>query len=163
MIPAESRACPSSSLISPTLEQIADLPAGDRELLAGGHLSLLEHLARVPDPRRRRGVRHSLSSVLAAAIAAVMAGVQSFTAIGERVADAPPHVLARLGIRRDPLPRRFEPPDEATIRRVLESVDAGVLDNQVGAWLSARVHAARPQTGPRSRRRAALAVDGKAR
>jgi hypothetical protein len=96
----------SSSLIGPALEQVADLPAGDRELLAAGHLSLLEHLARVPDPRKRRGVRHSLSSVLAAAIAAVLAGAQSFTAIGEWIADAPPHVLSSLGIRRDPLTRR---------------------------------------------------------
>jgi predicted transposase YbfD/YdcC len=148
----------SSSLISPALEQIAGLPAGDRALPASGRLSLLEHLARVPDPRKRRGVRHSLSSVLAAAIAAVLAGAQSFTAIGEWVADAPPSVLASLGIRRDPLTRRFEPPGEATIRRVLESVDAGVLDAEVGAWLHARVQAA----GPRSARRTALAVDGKA-
>jgi hypothetical protein len=138
----------SSSLISPALEQIAGLPAGDRELLASGQLSLLEHLARVPDPRKRRGVRHSLSSVLAAAIAAVLTGAQSFTAIGEWIADAPPPVLASLGIRRDPLTRRFQPPGEATIRRILESVDAGVLDTEVGAWLSARVQAARTQTGP---------------
>jgi len=148
----------SSSLISPALEQIADLPAGDRELLAAGQLSLLEHLARVPDPRKRRGVRHSLSSVLAAAIAAVLAGAQSFTAIGEWINDAPPPVLACLGIRRDPLTRRFEPPGEATIRRVLESVDASVLDKEVGAWLRARVQAAWPEPG----RRTALAVDGKA-
>jgi predicted transposase YbfD/YdcC len=148
----------SSSLIGPALEQIADLPAGDRALLAAGHRRLLEHLARVPDPRKRRGVRHSLSSVLAAAIAAVMAGARSFTAIGEWIADAPPLVLASLGIRRDPLTRRFEPPDEATIRRVLESVDAAVLDTEVGAWLSARVQTA----GPRSGRRTALAVDGMA-
>ena len=152
----------SSSLISPALEQIADLPAGDREVLAAGHLSLLEHLARVPDPRKRRGVRHSLSSVLATAIAAVMAGAQSFTAIGEWVADAPPPVLASLGIRRDPLTRRFEPPGEATIRRILEAVDAAVLDAEVGAWLSARVQAARRPGGPWPGRRAALAVDGKA-
>jgi DDE_Tnp_1-associated len=148
----------SSSLISPALEQIADLPAGDRELLAAGQLSLLEYLARVPDPRQRRGVRHSLSSVLAAAIAAVMAGAQSFTAIGEWIADAPP-VLASLGIRRDPLTRRWEPPGEATIRRVLEAVDAAVLDAEVGAWLSARVQGspagARPPDRAGSRRQGA--------
>ncbi|MGE5285733.1 MAG: transposase family protein [Micromonosporaceae bacterium] len=108
------------------------------------------------------GVRHSLCSLLAAAIAAVVAGSRSFAAIGEWVADAPPHVLASLGIRRDPLTRQFEPPDEATIRRVLESVDARVFDNGVGAWLSARVHAARAGAKAGARRRAALAVDGKA-
>lgn len=128
----------SSSLIGPALEQVAVLPAGDRELLATGHLGLLEHLARVPDSRKRRGVRHSLSSVLAAA----MAEARSFTAIGEWIADAPPSLLASFGIRRDPLTRRFEPPGEATIRRVLESVDAGALDKEVGAWLRDRVHAA---------------------
>jgi len=71
-------------------------------------------------------------------------------------------VLASLGIRRDPLTRRFKPPGEATIRRILEAVDAAVLDTEVGAWLSARVQAAHPPTGPRPGRRPALAVDGKA-
>lgn len=150
----------SSSLIGPALEQVAVLPAGDRELPAAGHLGLLEHLARVPDSRKRRGVRHSLSSVLAAAIAAVMAGARSFTAIGEWIADAPPSVLASFGIRRLPLTRRFEPPGEATIRRALESVDAGALDKEVGAWLRDRVHAAYSACGVRrSRWRAAACCD----
>ena len=123
----------SSSLISPALEQLRGLPAGERELLAAGHpVRLLEYLARVPDPRNPRGVRHSLCSLLAAAIAAVLAGSRSFTAIGEWVADAPPPVLATLGIRRDPLTRQFQPPDEATIRRVLEAVDAEALDKAAG-------------------------------
>jgi DDE_Tnp_1-associated len=102
MIPPESRACPFIIPDRSCPGAIADLPVGDRELLAAGHLSLLDHLARVPDPRKRRGVRHWLSSVLAAAIAAVMAGPQSFTAIGAWIADVPPSMLASLGIRRDP-------------------------------------------------------------
>jgi predicted transposase YbfD/YdcC len=151
----------SSSLISPALEQLAGLPAGDRELLADSSPSLLECLAWVPDPRDPRGVRHSLSSLLAAAIAAVLAGSRSFAAIGEWVADAPPHVLASLGVRWDQLTRRFEPPDEATIRRVLEAVDAEALDAAAGAWLSAQVSATRARTRAIARR-PALAVDGKA-
>ena len=43
-------------------------------------------------------------------------------------------------------PRRFEPPDEATIRRVLEAVDADALDAAVGSWL-ARAAACRDQPG----------------
>jgi DDE_Tnp_1-associated len=62
-------------------------------------------------------VRHSLTSLLLAAVAAVLAGARSFAAVGEWVADAPPQVLASLGVRYDPLAGRFEPPDEATIRR----------------------------------------------
>ena len=148
----------SSSLISPALGQVGDLPARDRARLAGQCASLAEHLAGVPDPRDPRGVRHSLTSLLLAAVAAVLAGARSFTAIGEWAADAPPWVLGTLGVRYDPLARVFWPPDEATIRRVLEAVDATALEAAVGSWLAARLQAARPR-GPGRR---AVAVDGKA-
>ncbi len=103
-------------------------------------------------------MRHTLTSVLLAVVGAVLAGARSFTAIGEWVADAPPQVLACLGVRRDPLSGRFEPPDEATIRRVLEAVDAGALEAAVGSWLGARLAAAGQQS---QRQRRAVAVDGK--
>ena len=64
----------SSSLIGPALEQFSDLPASDRAVLAGQCPGLLEYLAGVPDPRDRRGVRHSLASLLMTAVAAVLAG-----------------------------------------------------------------------------------------
>jgi len=77
-----------SSLISSALEQLSDLPAGDRVLLAGRWPCLPDYLARVPDPRDPRGVRHTLTSLLMAAVAAVLAGARSFTALGDWVADA---------------------------------------------------------------------------
>jgi DDE_Tnp_1-associated len=150
----------SSSPIGAALEQL-DLPACDRALLAGQCPSLLEYLQQVPDPRDPRGVRHSLTSLLLAAVAAVLAGAQSLAAVGEWVADAPPQVLAALGIRHDPLARRFEPPDEATIRRVLEAVDADTFDGTVGAWLAGRLAARDQWPGHGHRERRALAVDGK--
>jgi predicted transposase YbfD/YdcC len=121
---------------------------------------LAGHLARVPDPRDRRGVRHSLTSLLLTAVAAVLAGARSFAAIGEWAADAPPQVLGALGVRRDPLAGRFEPPGEATIRRVLEAVDADAFDAAVGPWLNGRLRAA-GRAPAHGRRRRALAVDGK--
>jgi predicted transposase YbfD/YdcC len=148
----------SSSLISPALEKLGDLCAGDRALLAGQCPGLAGYLAWVPDPRDPRGVRHTLTSLLLAAVAAVLAGARSFTAIGEWAADAPPRVLTALGVRYDPLARQFQPPDEATFRRVLEAIDAGALEAAVGSWLAARLQAARP----RGRERRAVAVDGKA-
>ena len=151
---------PSSSLISPALEQLAGLPAGDRDLLAGGCPILAEYLVQIPDPRDSRGVRHTLTSLLLAAVAAVLAGARSFAAIGEWIADAPPHVLASLGVRRDPLTRRFEQPDEATIRRVLERIDAAAFGCAVGSWLQARLAARQPRKPARGGQRA-LAVDGK--
>jgi hypothetical protein len=43
---------------------------------------LLDPLAQVPDPRKRRGRRHPLAGLLAVGIAAVIAGSRSFAAIG---------------------------------------------------------------------------------
>ncbi len=51
----------------------------------------------VPDPRRRRGVRHGLVPVLAAAACAVLAGTRSYLAIAEWAADCPASLLAGLG------------------------------------------------------------------
>jgi DDE_Tnp_1-associated len=42
---------------------------------------LLDLLAQVPDPRKRRGRRHALAGLLAVGIAAVIAGSRSFAAI----------------------------------------------------------------------------------
>ena len=42
-------------------------------------------------------MRHTLTSLVLAAVAAVLAGARSFTAIGEWAADAPPRVLAAPG------------------------------------------------------------------
>ena len=49
---------------------------------------LLDLLAQVPDPRKRRGQRHPLGGLLAVGIAAVIAGSRSFAAIGQWAADA---------------------------------------------------------------------------
>ena len=63
---------------------------------------LIDLLARLPDPRKSRGRRHSLTGLLAVGIAAVTAGSRSFAAIGQRAADAGADVLARLGAVRGP-------------------------------------------------------------
>ena len=105
--------------ISAALAQLQALPADERAALAGQCPGLPQYLALVPDPRDRRGVRPTLTSLLLAAIAAVLAGARSLTAVGEWVADAPPQVLAALGVRRDPLTGRFEPPDDRRFLRPL--------------------------------------------
>jgi len=107
----------------------------------------------LPDPRDRRGRRHTLASVLAVSAAAVAAGARSVAAIAEWATDAPWPILAALGVRCDPLTRRCQVPGEATIRRVLARVDGDAVDAAVGAWLADRLH-------PPSHRRV-LAVDGK--
>src|ERR1039458_5449320 len=58
---------------------------------------LLDLLAQVPDPRKRRGGRHALAGLLAVGMAAVIAGAGLFAAIGQWAADAGQDVLPRAG------------------------------------------------------------------
>ncbi len=83
-------------------------------------------------------------------------------AIGEWASDAPGQVLAALGIRRDPWTGAWQPPGEATVRRVLARVDPDALDRAIGAWLAAQ-QPPPPTTRPTPRPawRQAVAVDGK--
>ena len=108
---------------------------------------LLDLLAQVPDPRKRRGRRHPLAGLLAAGIAAVIAGARSFAAIGQWAADAGPEVLAALGAARGPA-------EESTFRRAFALIDPGRLDQVLGAWLHTR---AVQVSG-----RLVIAIDGKA-
>jgi predicted transposase YbfD/YdcC len=123
---------------------------------------LLGYLAQIADPRHRRGRRHALVGVLGVAVCAVLAGARSLAAIGEWASDAPGQVLAALGTRRDPFTGAWQPPGEATVRRVLARVDPDALDRAVGAWLAAQ-QPPPPTTRPPPRPawRQAVAVDGK--
>jgi len=104
-------------------------------------------LAAVPDPRNPRGVRHRISTILALAVCAVLAGCRSFTAIGQWAAGASDQVLTTL--------RGAEArPGESTIRRSLQCLDGQEVDTAVGSWASACTEPA--ATGP-----GLIAVDGK--
>jgi hypothetical protein len=101
---------------------------------------------RSPDPRHERGRRHALAGLLAAGIAAVIAGSRSFAAIGQWVADAGPDVLAALGADRGVA-------EESTYRRAFAMVSADVLDRVLGTWLWTRA--------VRAGSRLVIAIDGK--
>lgn len=153
---------PSSLPITPALSQLVDLPVDPSLVESADGVSLLDHLASVPDPRDRRGIRHAWCSLLAIAAVAVVAGARSFTAVAEWAADAPQQVLALPGVRRDALTGRYRPPHEATVRRALTVVDADALDAAISAWIIDRSRTRAPQDKPSGRRpRQAIAVDGK--
>lgn len=59
--------------------------------------SLLEYMDRMPESRRRCGIRHRIAVVLAFAVAAVMAQADSVTAIAEWAGDVPLEALQALG------------------------------------------------------------------
>ncbi|MFB7592795.1 ISAs1 family transposase [Streptomyces sp. NPDC056169] len=105
---------------SPALDGVAGLP-------------LVERLQLLPDPRRRRGVRHPFVAVLLVAASAVAGGARSYAAIGQWSANAPQHALARLGTRIVGVPGVRVAPSAATIRRVIGLVCPGGLADLTGA------------------------------
>jgi hypothetical protein len=86
---------PSSPI--PAAAHRRDAPAA---LASEQHRDLLDYLAQIADP----GIDAAdgrLVTVLAVAVAAVLAGASSLAAIGEWASDAPCQVLAVLGVRCD--------------------------------------------------------------
>ncbi|MGA5702035.1 ISAs1 family transposase [Peterkaempfera bronchialis] len=103
-------------------------------VLAGvAGLSLVERLRLLPDPRRRRGVRHPFVAVLLVAGSAVVTGARSYAAIGQWSANAPQHTLARLGARVVGALGVRVAPSAATIRRVIGLACPGGLADLTGA------------------------------
>ena len=133
----------SSSPIDPALGHLAGLAKEAAEDRPG----LLEVLAKVTDPRHRRGVRYRLAVILGLAVCAVLAGARSFTAIAEWAADADEETLAKLGVT-------GAVPSESTFRRTLQRLDADAFDDLAGRWAAQR-------TAPGPNRRRVIAVDGK--
>jgi hypothetical protein len=104
---------------------------------------LLARLDALPEHRSARGIRHSVSSIIAVAVVATMSGAKSYRGIGETAADLPQDVLERLGCKFHPVKRRYIAPSENTLRTNLQKVDADALDAVVGAWIADQDLAAR--------------------
>ena len=137
-------ACPSSpiDLLAARIGASSDGvispdPLGEAD--AEAPIDLVAALAKVPDPRARRGIRYRLVTVLALAVCAVLAGARSYVAIAEWAHDLPLGARVRLG-----LTVGRATPSESAIRRILQKVDPEALDRVVSDWLVARV----ARTGP---------------
>lgn len=120
-LPISLLAARSDSTPDRAVSAVADVVAPDLLFVLGG----------VTDPRKSRGVRHRLITVLAAAVCAVFAGARTYVAIAEWAHDLPISVRVRLGMGR-------RAPSESTIRRVLQSLNTDELDRAVSGWLTAR-------------------------
>ena len=103
----------------------AELPS--RRLSTAESITLLQALSAVPDPRRRRGRRHSLQSILLLALGAVLAGARSYAAIADWAAVAE-QAVAVCG----------RPPHASTFRRLLSRLDSTALEAALTTWVTAR-------------------------
>lgn len=113
---------------------------------------LIEHLKSIPEPRKARGIRHRKISILAVAICAVLSGCRSFAAIGEWAERCSQNMLQRLWCRRDPHTKKYVPPSEPTIRRLVQQSDAKAVDKVITNWLFEQICKCGQE---------AIAIDGK--
>ena len=58
-----------------------------QRLQLDGRGGLIEVLRKIPDPRKRRGIRHPMTSVMAISVCAVLAGSKSLVAIAHWAKD----------------------------------------------------------------------------
>jgi hypothetical protein len=115
--------------------------------------SLLEALEKLKDPRRYRGWRHRrVASIVTIATAALIAGNNSLSDIGQFSQALNQNQLRSLRASRSRKTGQFMAPSESTIRRVLQRLDPTQLDSLVDDWLRSHLKELNIAT---------LAVDGK--
>jgi hypothetical protein len=115
--------------------------------------SLLQALGKLKDPRRYKGWRHRrVASIVAIAIAAMIAGNNSLLDIGQFAKSLNQNHLRSLRANRCRKTGRFIAPSETTIRRVLQRLEPAGLDHILNDWLRSHL---------KDLDIAALAVDGK--
>jgi predicted transposase YbfD/YdcC len=110
----------SSSPIDALLQHRPTDSAPPIAVTDGEQQGLLAALSAVPDPRDPRGVRYPLTSLLAVAVCAVLAGATTFAAIGDWAADLDEAARHRLGFV-------GRIPAGSTVWRFLVRIDAQVL------------------------------------
>ena len=95
-------------------------------------LSLIEALASVPDPRRRKGVRHPLTAVLSLTVLAVLAGMKSLEAIAQFGRDHGTALAHALGFRRGKTPAK------GTLSKLFRRLDIDAFEAALSRWLLSR-------------------------
>ena len=99
--------------------------------------NLLELLARIPDPRGRRGRRHPLAAMLTTIICAVLTGARGYRAIAHWVRSQNATVWHELGFHR-------KPPCANSFRNLLLALNPDVLEGVLRQWMAAVVELPAP-------------------
>ena len=112
--------------------------------------SLLTHLSQVPDPRGRKGRRHSLSAMLAAVVCGILCGNRGYSQLVEWLHDLPVAVWHWMGYTR-------RPPKLDCFRDLLMRLDPAVLEAAVLEWTKSVLGPSFEQDGL-----SGVSLDGKA-
>ena len=104
-----------------------------------GKIVLPQVWAQIPDPRDRRGRRHSLEVMFALVQAAVVSGATSWAAIRHWITVAPEQVLQSVGARRNARTGELEAPHPDTVYRTLTKVDPAQVDAAYARYRAAQV------------------------
>ncbi len=99
-------------------------------------VSLREYLEQLPDPRKARGKRYSLASVLTLVIAARLAGASTLTDISDFGRDLSEDLLRRLGFRAMPGSGTVTAPGISTLHYILKPLDEEEIERITGAWMA---------------------------
>lgn len=94
---------------------------------AAAENSLWDAFKQVPDPRKRRGVRHPFHALLTLAATAFLAGVRSVNAIGDFGRDHP-ELAEPMGFTRDKLPC------QGTFHYLFKSLDIDAFETALRGW-----------------------------
>jgi predicted transposase YbfD/YdcC len=96
-------------------------------------MSLLTVLAQIPDPRKKRGVRHPLSAILALAVVAMLTGCKSYAAIAQFGRDKGFALAHALGFRRGKTPTR------STYSILFRKLDIAAFEAVLSGWVVSRL------------------------
>ena len=117
----------------------------ENSCLAG---SLFELLARIPDPRGRRGCRHPMVAMLTAIVCAILTGARGYRAIAHWVRSQNSTVWRWLGFHRNP-------PCANSFRNLLMALNPDVLEAGLRQGMVQIIESPPPNTVQ------AVAMDGK--
>jgi hypothetical protein len=90
---------------------------------------LREILAQVPDPRRRKGQRHSLSALLTTVVCGVLCGARGYLGIVEWLHELPVDFWHWMGYTRTP-------PKQDCFRDLLVKLDPKALETALRRWIA---------------------------
>ena len=96
-------------------------------------MTLLDHLATVPDPRRPQGRRYPLPQMLAMVLMAMMSGHHGYRPTERFIHDNADDLRRLLGWPRQAMP------SNVTLRAVLQAIDFEALSAAFRAWAAERL------------------------